>query len=506
MNRIAARAAAVFAIALTFMAVVRSAALLDDTYITLRTVDNWVNGYGLRWNIVERVQSYTHPLWLFLLASVYLFTHEPYYTTLAVCFVVTLAALVLLVFALPRSPWMGAAGALALGASHAFVGFAGGGLENPLSALLLVVLVLQLGRERTPRRLGWLGFTSALLILTRPDFALLVAPLLAVELGSLRSGAALRALALGLAPLFAWELFSFVYYGALVPNTAPAKLHHHVPKPMVLEQGRAWLLYTVRYDWATALVVLWAALVALWKRERWQLACVAGALAYLFYFYRIGGDYSAGRLWMAPMVLALAVVVRSSSAVAAAGLLPIVLSTFWLGVRPVALGGDPSAGLPGTRGVWDDHAFYFPHTSLMKLGLHAKGPLIDWGHWGESEGHTPGRTLVFRAVGQFGYFAGPSMHIIDDLALCDPLLSHLSPSNDGFLVPGHLGRAIPAGYIEAARGAHTPNALQNASLREYFGNVVEITRGPIWSWSRLVKAFYWSTGQYEYLIRRYERR
>jgi len=29
--------------------------LCDDSYITLRTVWNWTNGYGLRWNVGERV-------------------------------------------------------------------------------------------------------------------------------------------------------------------------------------------------------------------------------------------------------------------------------------------------------------------------------------------------------------------------------------------------------------------------------------------------------------------
>ena len=38
----------------------------DDAYITFRTVDNFVNGYGLTWNTSERVQAYTHPLWMFL--------------------------------------------------------------------------------------------------------------------------------------------------------------------------------------------------------------------------------------------------------------------------------------------------------------------------------------------------------------------------------------------------------------------------------------------------------
>ena len=43
---------------------VNTAWLSEDIYITLRVVDNFVNGYGLTWNVAERVQAYTHPLWL----------------------------------------------------------------------------------------------------------------------------------------------------------------------------------------------------------------------------------------------------------------------------------------------------------------------------------------------------------------------------------------------------------------------------------------------------------
>jgi arabinofuranosyltransferase len=31
----------------------RSAYVNEDAYITMRTVDNFINGYGLRWNVVE---------------------------------------------------------------------------------------------------------------------------------------------------------------------------------------------------------------------------------------------------------------------------------------------------------------------------------------------------------------------------------------------------------------------------------------------------------------------
>jgi hypothetical protein len=73
--------------------VVRNAWVTEDAYITLRTVDNWVSGHGLRWNVDERVQGYTHPLWMGLLSAVYALTREAFFSTAGLGIAVTGAAL-----------------------------------------------------------------------------------------------------------------------------------------------------------------------------------------------------------------------------------------------------------------------------------------------------------------------------------------------------------------------------------------------------------------------------
>ena len=42
--------------------IIRTAWACDDAYISFRTVDNFVHGYGLTWNIDERVQVFTNPM------------------------------------------------------------------------------------------------------------------------------------------------------------------------------------------------------------------------------------------------------------------------------------------------------------------------------------------------------------------------------------------------------------------------------------------------------------
>ncbi len=71
------------ALALFLLELIRTAWVCDDAYITFRTVDNFVHGYGLRWNVDERVQGFTHPLWMLVVSLAYVVTREAYFTAIA---------------------------------------------------------------------------------------------------------------------------------------------------------------------------------------------------------------------------------------------------------------------------------------------------------------------------------------------------------------------------------------------------------------------------------------
>src|SRR5580704_3162438 len=96
------RATALVVACLLLVLLVRTAWVADQAYITFRTIDNFLQGLGLRWNPLERVQAFTHPLWLLLVAAGYAVTGEPYYTTLALSIGVSVAAVVLLVDRIAR--------------------------------------------------------------------------------------------------------------------------------------------------------------------------------------------------------------------------------------------------------------------------------------------------------------------------------------------------------------------------------------------------------------------
>jgi arabinofuranosyltransferase len=75
-DRIQERVIRLFPILVIFLLLLPTAWICDDAYITMRTADNFVNGYGLTWNVSERVQAYTHPLWLFLISGIYFPTRD----------------------------------------------------------------------------------------------------------------------------------------------------------------------------------------------------------------------------------------------------------------------------------------------------------------------------------------------------------------------------------------------------------------------------------------------
>ena len=75
---------------LVSVALLRTAWLSDDAYISFRTADNFLNGYGPVWNVGERVQSFTNPLWLALCTAAFGITGNVYYTAIALSVLVTL--------------------------------------------------------------------------------------------------------------------------------------------------------------------------------------------------------------------------------------------------------------------------------------------------------------------------------------------------------------------------------------------------------------------------------
>ena len=125
---------------LFFIVLLITAWLSDDAYITLRTVDNFINGYGLTWNIGERVQTFTHPLWIYATHSISII-HERSLLHIYCSFKwqFRYSHFIILISRLSISSANSIIAGLILIFSKAFIDYSTCGLENPLSHLLIVL-------------------------------------------------------------------------------------------------------------------------------------------------------------------------------------------------------------------------------------------------------------------------------------------------------------------------------------------------------------------------------
>ena len=169
----------VSAVFIFILVVFRTAWISDDAYITFRTIDNWVHGYGLTWNVYERVQVYTHPLWMLLISSFYFVTREMYYTSIVASIVISSSAVALFAFGIAKTKTLACLGILLLLFSKAFIDYSTSGLENPLTHLILgVFFYVYLRKGSGYKSLLLLSVIGGLGILNRLDTSLIFMPVI----------------------------------------------------------------------------------------------------------------------------------------------------------------------------------------------------------------------------------------------------------------------------------------------------------------------------------------
>ena len=493
-------------------ALIRTAWISDDASITLRTLLNATHGFGLRFNIAERVQTFTHPLWLAVLALAYKLTANVYFAAFAASLFFSTAAFWLAVTQ-ARSIYQAVLAAAVLLFSRAFVDFATSGLENPLSYALLAAFVTYYirGEESSApaapaaskRWLIGLWLLTALLYLTRPDDVLIVAPLLGLACWRVRRPrTVIGAAVLGVLPAIAWTLFSIVYYGFPFPNTAYAKLGMGIDRWELWTQGSLYLIDSIDRDPLTLTMIGFAIVLAIFHRRPAARALAVGLVLYLVYVVSIGGDFMAGRFLAASVFAA-------------------VLLTAWLvtGSRPFWIGatvalllvGSASAHVPlwsnsafddsagrGT-GIIDERGVYFKDRSLVRAKrMTFREP--DWPSAGRTQ--PPLRVLdACGLMGSAGLDFGPYTHLLDECALADPLLARLPAVFNVEWRSGHYRRMIPAGYRETLQG--NGNVLQDPGLREFYDRLQTITRSDrLWSLARFRTILQMNLGAYNGLVDR----
>lgn len=488
----------IFWVLLTLFAVVlfRTAWLSDDAFITFRVVDNFFSGYGLRWNIDERVQVFTHPLWLFLLIAVRALTGEIVISTMILSVAVSFGAVLLLTRFHGKGSAATVAALTAILLSRAFVDYSTSGLENPLSFLLLAIFFWLYFQERRMERpfrgslLLWL--LAGAVLLNRLDLLLLIGPALAAELYRHRAAwlPMLGGAALGLLPLLGWLVFSTIYYGFPLPNTAYAKLDPHLSQNQKFAQGVVYLLDSLASDPLTLFVIVFATGLALHHRRWESLSLVIGIALTIAYLLRIGGGFMSGRFLAAPFFCAIILFLRVAPSTQGPALIMaggFALAGFMAGAPPLFTdaGHGSRRAQSGSRewpatGIADERAFYFqkPHHSLIRSTrtqlYHGVEPY--------QEGQPPRHLDTEPDIGYQAFRAGPQAIFIDYHGLTDPLLARLPSISLEDWRPGHMENLIPEGYIESRVLGH--DKLTDRRLADYYEEIRLVTAGPLWSRDR----------------------
>jgi hypothetical protein len=252
---------------------------IDDAYITFRYAANLARGHGMVYNATP-VLGTTAPLYCLILALLRLLGAP--ITAAAAAIGVTSAAATPVVLwrtgIAARRPGAGLLAALLLALFPPWWIHSVSGMETTLAALL-VAATIHLDLTRRPIAAG---ITAALLVLTRPDAALLPPVIFGLRLLHDRR-AALR---FGVASAFAllpWLVFATVYFGSPAPHSLAAKQMIHA-FPFVAGLGRyfGWFIAIKEPAAMAAMSALWIAGAArIVRRERALLPVLVWPVIFL---------------------------------------------------------------------------------------------------------------------------------------------------------------------------------------------------------------------------------
>lgn len=483
----------------------RTAWVGDDSYITMRTVDNFINGYGPTWNAGERVQTFTHPLWMFLLTIVYGVSRDAYLSLIGLSLFITLLTIFVFLVYESRDVYRVVIGWAILVLSNAFMDYSTSGLENPASHMIVLLFTLGYLKWRdqlSHKQILTLALLASLLTLNRMDLLLLCLPALLDIALTTETVRRLRPLIAGFTPFILWELFSIIYYGFPFPNTYYAKLNTGISQYLLIKHGLLFFFNSIVWDPITLFSIGTSFVLSMFLGNRQEKMISLGVGIYLGYVLWIGGDFMTGRFLSVPLL---------SSVIILMGLLnrfSVIQKTLFL-IVVIFLGfmtDRPSFNLSITQdiefenltGVGDEQAAYYPTTGLLRRGRSTSFPDHQWYYDGRDLRDQGIKVFVGKGIGFLGFTAGPTVHVIDIFAISDPLLSHLPVKSETDILIGHFRRSVPDGYIQTLET--DINVIKDPGIAEYYEKLALITRGNIWSFERWDAIWKLNTGQYDYLL------
>ena len=466
--------------------------IVDDARMTFRNIVNFVDGFGIVWNFGERLHSFTHPLWYFVLAAVHFLSFGFIWEDNIIISSV-LANLLFCVCAL----WIYLRGVrglqigivliflLVLFSSHAFMVYTSSGLENALSYFLIAACcyVLFFGR---PSSLFF--FLCACLFLNRADYTLMLLPMSLYAWRS--SGYRLSVIFLPVSICLLWLLFSTWYFGFPFPNSSISKLNIDAPLLNFILQGLRYYKLTLLRDPVTFFVIFSVIGFSFYEifRHRYFTKLNSIGLGLFFhslYIVSIGGDFLEGRFLSVPFfygLCGLSFYLRSKGFLISFSqkdfvsslfnfrkfvLLIIILSFVFSFIsvlhRATALGNGVVAGISNER----------PEVSRSFVKYERDIASFS--------GNSPSSVEIDCCPGSLGVHSTGETYIISYI-LGSPYLSRILGKWGRI---GHMPHYLPADFEAWVIGA-TPH-LPDPAIDEFFSDIREVVSGDLFSLSRIKK-------------------
>lgn len=460
----------------------------DDGLIVLRTVRQILAGNGPVFNIGERVETNTSPLWTALLSVLGLVPGIPLEWISVLAGLVCSAGGLFLGLDGARRLYqplgfhgLAPAGALVVCALPPFRDFATSGLETGLITLWLGGtwwLLVRRSSTMDELRTWPVAVVAGLGPLVRPDLALFSGVALLALLVLLRPGRrrTLGLLAAAAAIPAAYQVFRMGYYGLLTPNTALVK------EASEANWARGWgyLVDLVQpYGlWfpllALAGVVVAVTLSSTVDRTFVVLSVVplAGAVLLALYVVRVGGDFMHGRMLLPALFCAVLPVLALPVTRLTTVLLVIVGIWAFVAVgslRPSYTAAPHAVGVTDERAYWsrstghehpilaEDYADHPAMPAILETINGATNPAVlvqDYSarRWYAYPTDKPYRTVAADSMGALGLLVSLDVRLHDGYGLANPFAAHSTSMPGGR--PGHQKWLPPA--WELADSARLP--------------------------------------------------
>ena len=151
--------------------------------------------------------------------------------------------------------------------------------------------------------------------------------------------------------------------------------------------------------------------------------------------------------------------------------------------------------------IADEREHYYQATGLLRENPENETDFV-WAELGVKAKESGMSIVIFPNIGFFGWNAGPDIHIVDQLALGDPLLARIPVEPSPHWMTGHYLRVLPTGYMESL--ASGENHIEDENLSKFYEKLTILTKGDLFDKKRLEEVWNMNTGKYDHFLHAYK--